>query len=155
MFTTKKKGLIWRMARKFGISRRAASAMRQRYLRSVLGMLICEGSDVALHWADQVEQEIAYLKEAEGIVYTKGNGHGNKLTEEMIDNARNTSTKEVIDYKRGKAYAWCHEDKNPSLTYMSRTGLAWCPACDIYFDAIKVLMERDKLSFPDAVKQLK
>lgn len=78
----------------------------------------------------------------------------NAITDEMIEQAREYPITELVEFTRGKAYAWCHDDKNPSLTYMSKTGTAWCAACGKYFDPIKVLMERDCMSFTSAVRYL-
>ena len=78
----------------------------------------------------------------------------NELTDSMIEQAREVPITSVVDFNKGKATAWCHADKNPSLTHMTRTNTAWCASCGIYFDPIKVLMTRDGMTFPTAVRYL-
>lgn len=76
------------------------------------------------------------------------------ISDDDIATARNRDIRDVVDFNRGKASAWCHEDKNPSLTYMNKTNKAWCPVCGKYFDSIAVLMERDGMTFVKAVEDL-
>jgi len=80
--------------------------------------------------------------------------HKDKVTDDMIQQAREVDVSTVIEFTRGKAVAFCHDDNNPSMFHAKRKGLACCPVCNRYFDAIQVLMDRDGLPFFTAVKQL-
>jgi hypothetical protein len=154
MFALTDRNLTFRRAKELGISRLAASRMRRRYLLPVLGALILDGSPVALFWSREVMEELAYLERNERFEPLLP-AYQNSITDEMIEQARNIPVTEVVQFNRfGKAHAWCHQDRNPSLTYMTRTGLAWCAACGKYHDAIGVLMTRDNLSFHEAIRTL-
>jgi hypothetical protein len=73
----------------------------------------------------------------------------------MIETARSVDVRSVVEFGRsGKALAWCHEDKRPSLYYGNRTNRAVCPVCDKKFSALDVLINRDGYSFIDAVRSL-
>ena len=128
----------------FGISFRAAVQMKLRYA--------VEAAEI---WADAFEpyywQWVAAIIKLRGMKDVERKGG---ITDNMIEQAREIDIRSVVDFERGKALAWCHEDKNPSLTYMSRTNKAWCAACGKYFDPIAVMMERDGTNFPDAVRKL-
>ena len=76
------------------------------------------------------------------------------ITDDMKERARQYPVTQLIDFQRGRAVAWCHPDKNPSLYYAPRINKAVCPVCNQYFDSISVLMQRDSLTFAEAVKQL-
>ncbi|BET57914.1 CHC2 zinc finger domain-containing protein [Geobacter sp. 60473] len=77
------------------------------------------------------------------------------ITDEQIEAARTADVRALIDFDRqGKATAPCHEDKRPSLVFLSRTGKAWCPVCDRKFNAVDWLMETEGLTFPEAVRRL-
>jgi hypothetical protein len=76
------------------------------------------------------------------------------ITDSMIEQARSYPIEMLIEFRHGKAKAFCHEDKNPSMYHASRTNRANCPVCDKSFDPIAVLIKRDNFSFVDAVKSL-
>lgn len=76
------------------------------------------------------------------------------ITDEMVQAARHYPVARLIDFQRGKSRAWCHEDQNPSLFLAPRINKAVCPVCAKYFSSIDVLMGRDGLSFPEAVRRL-
>lgn len=77
-----------------------------------------------------------------------------QITDEMIERARQHPVNQLVEFRRGKATAWCHEDRNPSMYYGSRKNVAVCPVCDKKFGPIDILMQRDGYSFKDAVKAL-
>lgn len=96
-----------------------------------------------------LKREIRYLDAALTRV------HDNDITPDMIDRARQHPIEQVITFDRtGKALAWCHDDRNPSLTWDRKRNRAKCWPCDKSFDTIAVLMERDNLTFRDAVRRL-
>jgi hypothetical protein len=77
-----------------------------------------------------------------------------EITEDIIAAAKSHPMTSIIEFTRGKAKAFCHEDNNPSMYHATRLNLAICPVCDKRFDTIAVLMERDGMSFQDAVRAL-
>ena len=76
------------------------------------------------------------------------------ITDEQIERARQYPVSQLIDFQKGKYSAWCHEDKNPSMYLAPRINKAVCPVCNKYFSSIDILMERDGLTFTEAVKNL-
>lgn len=76
------------------------------------------------------------------------------ITDDDIESARRYPVDKLIDFSRGKAKAFCHEDKNPSMFHGTKFNLAICPVCDKKFDSIAILMQRDGVAFKDAVNQL-
>jgi len=154
MFANKDPALTFRKAKEFEINKLAASRMRKRFLTPYLGALILDGSPVALHFAKEILDEIAYLTKNEGGEFSVPQ-QTNQITDAMIEAARAVPVTAVIQFDRfGKAFAWCHDDKRPSLTFMSKKGIAWCGSCNRYFSALDTLIDRDQMSFVDAVKYL-
>jgi DNA primase len=68
--------------------------------------------------------------------------------------AKDFPVTQLVEFRGHKATAWCHEDKTPSLWYANRVNRVVCPVCDKKFNAIDICMERDGMSFIDAVKFL-
>jgi len=134
-------------AEKFDISMGAAIKMKLRYAVEAVEIWEEAFEPIAFLWIDQ----IARLKAMESRLKRP---ISSSITDSMIEQARESDINRVVEFVRGKATAWCHEDKNPSLTYMSKTNTAWCAACGKYFDPIAVLMERDGMTFQQAVKYL-
>ena len=145
-------------ATKFGINRRAAARMRIRYLKPDLKLCLeawaRTGCQVALHWALADLEEITQLmKHCRREEKPK---NSNSITDEMIEAAKATPITSVVNFgeRGGKAVAFCHEDKRPSMYHVTKTNRAICPVCDKKFNAIDVLMLRDGYSFSDAVRAL-
>lgn len=77
------------------------------------------------------------------------------ISEEAIQQARDYPIANLIDFNRaGKAMAWCHEDKNPSLVHWKPKNKCRCFVCNETFDTIAVLMGRDGYTFVEAIKAL-
>ena len=76
------------------------------------------------------------------------------ITDEMIEQARNYPVDKLIEFIRGNAIAFCHNDKRPSMFHGTRTNTAQCPVCGKSFDSIAILMERDNMDFKTAVLTL-
>lgn len=153
-------------AREMGISRQFAVNARQRFITGRLDEI--DGAlDSLMPWLENggvnaafVEPEICDLliekcqliKEVQ-FMKTEMNREP-EITDEMIERARQVPVPHLIEFRRGKATAWCHEDRNPSLYFGSRTNKAVCPVCDKKFGPIDILMQRDGMSFKEAVKGL-
>jgi hypothetical protein len=76
------------------------------------------------------------------------------ISPDMIQNARECPVEGLLDWTNGRSLAWCHPDRRPSLYVSKRINKVTCPVCDKRFDAIDIVMNRDGLSFPEAVKRL-
>lgn len=103
-----------------------------------------------------VEQIYKHQKERYWLRRTlngKG-GKGHRITDAMIEHAREYPVDKVIEFNRGKAACFNHEDKHPSLTHNKKHNRAHCFVCGKGWDAIAVLQDRDGLSFPEAVRRL-
>lgn len=76
------------------------------------------------------------------------------ITDADIENARAYPIHLLIDFNHGRATAFCHDDRSPSLHHWKKGNKARCFVCDKTYNPIDVLMERDKMSFPEAVRSL-
>ena len=94
----------------------------------------------------KVKQELGAIKNV--TIHKPG------ITDDMIEQARNYPIGQLVEFTRGKAQAFCHEDKNPSAYHATRVNRINCPVCGKSFDPIGVLMERDGMSFKEAVTTL-
>lgn len=142
-----------RAAQEMGISIEAAFAMRIRYLLDEIDAWLEIGDEVPQFYAEKCLDEIIAIKAY--MAKLRHHRRDDKLTESQIEAARNADIRALVGFDRhGKATAPCHEDKRPSLVFLSRTGKAWCPVCDRKFNAVDWLMETEGLSFPEAVRRL-
>ncbi len=74
------------------------------------------------------------------------------ITEQMIERAREYPFKDLIESKRNFALCPFHSDEKPSLYLKNNWGN--CFSCGWHGDTIKFVMERDNLSFAEAIKRL-
>lgn len=149
----------FRIARQMGINRLAAARMRIRYLMEEIEAykeLDPWGADPIIdHWLREMWDEVYYLlKDA----YREPAAAKNKFTNvtpEDIEQARQYPITRLVEFNRyGKAIAWCHDDKRPSMYHGTKKNMAICPVCNLKFSPIDVLMKRDGYKFYDAVRQL-
>ena len=77
-----------------------------------------------------------------------------EVTPDMIERARSVPMGQIIEFRNGRATAWCHEDKRPSLYIGTRCNIVICPVCDLKFDAISVQMAVTGQTFRQAVLEL-
>jgi hypothetical protein len=142
------------MAKKLNKNKIAAARIRARYLQDQLEVYIQDGSDLALHWAWENIAELIYLFDKcqfEEKICT--NGH-TKITDEMKETALQYPINTLVQNTKGKATAWCHNDKNPSLHINLIKNKAFCNVCNKVFNPIDVLIERDGMKWSEAVKHL-
>lgn len=144
-------------AAEFGISVESAIKMRIRYL---LGLID--------RWADYIDEKTNDMPESTSVdalneiirlrnfeqSLKQGRNTKSSITDEMIESARNYPIENIIEFRNGKALAWCHADKNPSLTWYKAKNRATCFPCGKSFSALDVLMDRDGKSFINAVREL-
>ena len=145
--------IVFRKARENGIDRVAAVRMRVRYLLQEIE--ICEKAPYDYDVMNMIMQdnfdEIYYLfgKIKRTEVYTES------ITDEDIERAKEYPVENLIELdSRGKAIAWCHDDKNASMTLWKGKNRVRCWACSKTYNPIDILVERDGLSFIEAVKRL-
>lgn len=134
-----------------GISRLAAARMRARKIMEDVMDLLDIDDPEAVWYAKELLQELTELYRRVPVAVTE---RGDRLTEEQIQRAREYPVTQLVEFVRGRAHAWCHDDRRPSLYYLKRRNLACCPVCDRVFTSVRVLMERDGKSFREAVLAL-
>ena len=130
------------------VNRLAAVRMRTRYLLEQLEECLECDTDLSIYDGFRIAEEISLLfKAAQSSPVATSD-----ITPEQIQAARQFPIQQLIHFEKGKAYAWCHQDKRPSLTLYKNKAKCW--PCNKTYDTIGVLMERDKMSFKDAVRRL-
>lgn len=109
---------------------------------------------IAVYYTQQDVEEMAKrVSEIEKLIEIEDKPKDG-ITDDMIWTAKHFPIELLIEFTKGKSLAFCHTDTNPSLSMHSKSNTCRCFVCDKSFDPIAVLMERDKLSFIDAVRQL-
>jgi hypothetical protein len=147
---------IEQQAKDMEISFNSACAMRIRYLFALIAS-----------WNDYIDEQIPTMPPSTIMdaiseicdirIYQQKLKKGQLkpgITNEHIQQARDYPIEKIIEFERGLSIAFCHTDKRPSLTLDRKRNRAHCFPCDKDFSALDVLIERDGLSFLDAVKQL-
>lgn len=146
-----------RMAKQMDIDPVEALRMRYRYLKSRLldakaDYLRLQEIDPYFWWwmdaANDLNRLVQFAKKF------KVKPAGNSITDEMVETAKEYPVTSLVEFVRGKSLAFCHDDHNPSAYYGSRVNRLMCPVCDKSFGPIDILMIRDGMSFPDAVRYL-
>lgn len=153
---------IRKAAEEFGIPLRLALWQRKRCLQQIekkLGIEFDKEQPTAIHYhftAEEIKEiraEIAKI-DRELVLIDKPVQH-DAITDEMISRVKNFPIERLIEFDRsGKALAFCHPDKTPSLSWWKKGNRATCFPCDKRFDPIDVLMLRDGFTFAEAVKRL-
>lgn len=153
------------MAESTGLSLAACRSHRIAYLqrhiserRDDAAWLANQGDELSSRLALDVYAEI--LPEARELKYLTRLQQGyrpprNSITEQMIEQAREYPIEQVIEFDRqGKALAFCHADNHPSLSWHKNRNRCTCFVCGKSFNSIDVLVQRDHMTFPDAVREL-
>lgn len=130
----------------FDISFRAAVEMKLRYAVEASHIWLEAGFEPYYwQWVDIIIR-LRGMKDVE----RKGG-----ITDSMIEQAREVPITNLIEFdKNGKALAWCHDDKTPSLHHHKKANRAHCFPCGESFDPIAVLMSREGMTFVEAVRKL-
>jgi hypothetical protein len=119
--------------------------------------LVGDTGELSAHFAQQVLDEVVAESRELRRLALAGRGYSSRgdITPDMIEAARVSPIEQLIEFDRqGKALAFCHDDKTPSLSWHRATNRATCFPCGKSFNSIDVLILRDGLSFRDAVMQL-
>ena len=133
------------------ISYHSAVVMRCRYL--------CAQMQQCEEWVEgdaEMPQVMTgeCLEELGGLVRPLKVAPNTYVTPEMIERARGVPVTRLLEFKHGRATAFCHEDKRPSLYVGSRLNIVCCPVCAKTFDAIAVHRALTGVGFKDAVLAL-
>lgn len=147
------RSMTFRKAREMDKHPLAAARIRMRFLHEEVDRLLQFKDDVATYWAIEALEEICYLIK-HSTQDTSVTPSKNTITQAHIDRADAYPIENLIEFRNGKALAFCHEDRVPTLSLWKGKNKARCFACNKSFGPINVLMERDKMSFLDAVRAL-
>jgi hypothetical protein len=146
---------IKKAAEDFDISFTAALKMRMRYvvqqLDKGIDWMLDESSMPDIMPGEAINELISCNK---GLLESKIKPSANTVTPEMIEKARQVPVDSLIEFIRGSARCFAHEDKSPSMYFGSRTNTAQCPVCNKHWDSIQILKERDGLTFHEAIRKL-
>jgi hypothetical protein len=77
----------------------------------------------------------------------------NTITPDMIERARVYPFTELIEFRNKQTLCPFHNDKTPSM-YLYKDNRVYCFGCNRGWDTIGFIVERDGLSFVEAVRQL-
>ena len=102
------------------------------------------------YWRRELWDEIEYLRLNK---YKKDYKSG--ISDADIERAKQYPINKIINFNNGVATAWCHADKNPSLTYWEDKNLAYCFVCQKAIDPIQAFMELQDMSFTETIKTLR
>jgi len=156
---------IKKQADVFGIDFKRALAMRHGYLDAAAAELRAE-IDELVTFLEQTPCAVMFRYELKAlgkklVELGKLNKRamlkktsGDLINDDMIAQAKDYPVEQLVEFARGKAKAWCHPDKNPSMYHANRTNRVNCPVCDKSFGPIDVCIERDGMTFVDAVRYL-
>lgn len=147
------RSMTFRKAREMDKHPLAAARIRMRYLNEEIDNYLQYDDPVALFWACEALEEICYLIKHSTQDYSRKPSK-NTITQDHIDRAEEYPIENLIEFRNGKALAFCHQDRIPTLSLWKGKNKARCFACNKSFGPINVLMERDKMSFLDAVRAL-
>jgi hypothetical protein len=151
-----------RVAAEHGVNKTWASNCRITFLREQIainagimnnGRINERSIKTAQLWNREMRDEIAYL-ERKKLFILQDPSKLLRLTEDQIRVAKFHPIENLIEFRNGKAIAWCHNDKNPSLTLWRQGNRAKCWVCDKAWSPIDVLMKRDGMGFVEAVMML-
>jgi hypothetical protein len=94
---------------------------------------------------DKLQRQISALRHPE---------HKGQIAEEMIQRAKECPFTEIVEFRRNTATCPFHADKTPSMHLYEKDNRTHCFSCHRSFDTIGFMMERDGLTFVEAVKYL-
>lgn len=100
----------------------------------------------------EIEKEIKKLERKIDFIVRGSQGSNQSITPEMIQQAKDYPIEHLVDVKRGVALCPFHKDHHPSMGI--KNNRYHCFACGAKGDIISLVMERDNLSFIEAVTWL-
>jgi len=105
---------------------------------------------------EKIQAKVKEIQKIQGeaIALRKGNNSRADITEDMIQRAKSYPFTDLIEIQHNTARCFLHEDKKPSMHYYPASNTLHCFSCHKTLDTIDYVMERDGLSFKDAVRGL-
>ncbi len=105
---------------------------------------------------ERIQAIVKEIQKIQGEVISLRPGNNSRagITEEMIRRAKSHPFTNLIEIKRNAARCFLHEDKRPSMHFYPASNTLYCFSCHKTLDTIDYIMERDGLSFKDAVRGL-
>jgi len=144
--TTTTRHKVTKLAKDFGLLPSTVINLRVRFALHAAEVWEEMEPEIAGRWYG----EVVNLKQIEASLTRKVTG----ITDEQIAIAKEYPIEQLIEFRNGKATAWCHDDRTPSLSHYRKANRAKCWPCDKSYNPIDVLMERDGMTFIDAVRAL-
>lgn len=145
---------VYQKAKELGIMPEAALAMRMRFLDQRIGICRDDRESAPGLLAVWILQDVAERNELKKLWEKERAFKENQITDEMIERAKTVPLETIIEFVRGKALAWCHDDHKPSLSLFRKNNSARCFVCDKNFDAIDCYQYAFGCDFVTAVKAL-
>lgn len=149
---------IIRNAEEFGVTLNQAIGARRAYLWREWEYYLNADVDpvtwdvICLPTMEGIIKELYQLKQ--DMVWHNRPKKEGEVTEEMKDRAKAYPVTRLVEFTKGRALAWCHADKRPSLYVASRINKVVCPVCDLKLDPIDILRTRDGMNYYDAIRSL-
>lgn len=145
-----------KIANEMGIPVRQAISKRKSYLLSLIKeekKTFNEQKDAlnaCFIWNQirKMYKEITYLEQF------KERDSTYEINDKRIEQANNFPVDSLIEFKNGRCEAFCHESDSYSMSHNIKANRAHCFVCNKSFSPIDILMQRDGLTFIEAVKQL-
>jgi hypothetical protein len=95
---------------------------------------------------------IRKLKRLQGRVIALRKGIKDSISKEMIQAAQDYPFEELHEFKRNFALCPFHEDKTPSMSLKNNRAKCW--SCNKSWDTIQFVMDKDGMTFKEAVLRL-
>lgn len=143
-------------------------AFRKNYLENQIELIKNEITKLKSDYQESVEEDETYINRAVLVAAIEKREktkrklklelrilEGKKiggLTNEQICLARSRRFEDFLPLKRGKTNCPFHDDKNPSFSVKNNYGN--CFGCGWKGGIVQFIMDRDGVSFPDAIRSL-
>ena len=146
-------------ANEFGIPVNEAIDMRMKFIHKELIedylMLGKQNTPINKLFAERIierkNKELKYLLKYSQI----SKDDPNRVTSDRIEQAKDIPIESIIEFDRaGKAPAFCHNDKHPSLSKHPTKNFARCFVCNNTFNTVDAYMGLYDVTFVQAVKAL-
>lgn len=149
---------IEKAAQEMGVTLTHAVGARRAYLWREWEYWLYTGADV-LSWDVLCKPMLAAILEElyqlkRDLYFKNRPVRRGEITEEMVEKAVSIEVTRLVEFTKGRALAWCHEDKRPSLYIATRKNRVICPVCDLHMNPIDILRKRDGMSYQSAVTML-
>lgn len=113
---------------------------------------IADRDDDFTYWSEKYLQWLERRLQRLGMEAKILTGRKQGITPERIALARQYPIENLLTIKRGMALCFTHADKHPSMDV--RKNFYYCYVCQATGDVIDILMQRDGLTFEQAINRL-